>query len=254
MCGKNISFKIDTGADVNVNSKDTYMSLTRRPTLKATSAVLRSPSGTMKVMGQLTIVEKNLPLTIFVIDHDTDNLLSRSTTTNTMGLVKRVQSVKFAEIKCKPVKIKLKEGATPYSVTTARCIPIPLLDTVEKEIQRMKDGGVIEEITEPTEWVSPIVPVVKPSGNVRICVNLKKLNQAVERERYIIPLVDDIIHQLRGSSVLSKLHAASGFGQIPLDACKRQTDHLYYTVWAVLLQESSLWDNRRSSRGQWQNS
>ena len=39
----------------------------------------------------------------------------------------------------------------------------------------MKDGGVIEEITEATEWVSPMVPVVKPSGEIRICVDLKKL-------------------------------------------------------------------------------
>ena len=62
-----------------------------------------------------------------------------------------------------------------------------------------------------------MVPAVKPSGEIRICVNLKKLNQAVKRERYIIPTVDDVIHQLRGSSVFSKLDAASGFWQIPLD-------------------------------------
>ena len=57
------------------------------------------------------------------------------------------------------------------------------LGKVEKELKRMKVNGVIEEVTEPTEWVSPIVPVLKPSGDVRICVNLKKLNQSVERER-----------------------------------------------------------------------
>ena len=81
----------------------------------------------------------------------------------------------------------------------------------------MKDNGVIEEVTEPTEWESPIVPVLKPSGDVRICVVLKKLNQSVERGRYVIPTVDEIVHQLRGSSVFSKLDAASGFWQIPLD-------------------------------------
>ena len=40
----------------------------------------------------------------------------------------------------------------------------------------MKDNGVIEEVTEPTEWVvSPIIPVLKPSGDVCICVDLKKI-------------------------------------------------------------------------------
>ena len=99
-----------------------------------------------------------------------------------MNLVKRVGSV-FAEVKCEPVKIKLKSDARPYSITTARQIPIPLLGKAEKELKRMKDNGVIEEVTltELTEWVSPIVPVLKPSGDVHICVVLKKLNQSVER-------------------------------------------------------------------------
>ena len=91
---------------------------------------------------------------------------------------------------------KLKSDARPYSVTTARWIPIPLLGKAEKELKRMKDNGVIEEVTEPTERVSPIVPALKRSGDVRICVDLKKLNQSVERERYDIPTVDEIVHQL----------------------------------------------------------
>ena len=90
----------------------------------------------------------------------------------------------------------LEDGAMPYSVTTARHVPIPLLKKVEQEIKRMKDGEVIEEITEATQWVSPMVPVIKPSGEFRICVDLKKLNQAVKRDRYTIPTVDDVIHQL----------------------------------------------------------
>ena len=122
-------------------------------------------------------------------------MLNRETA-SAMNFVKGVGSV-FAEVKCEPVKIKLKSDARPYSVTTARRIPIPLLGKTEKELKRMKDNGVIEEVTEPTKWVSPIVPVFKPSGDVRICVDLKKLNQSVEREGYVIPTVDEIVHQLQ---------------------------------------------------------
>ena len=216
LCGRNVSFKIDTGADVNVVSKRTYDSITRKPTLQPTNLVLHSPGGVMKVIGQSeTSTTKNIPLKIFVTDSETDSLLSRETA-SAMNLVKRVGSV-FAEVKCEPVKIKLKSDAKQYNVTTARRIPIPLLGKVEKELKRMKDNGVIEEVTEPTEWLSPIVPVLKPSGDVRICVDLKKLSHSVERERYVIPTFDEIVHQLRGSSVFSKLDAASGFWQIPLD-------------------------------------
>ena len=78
-------------------------------------------------------------------------------------------------------------------------------------------------MTEPAERVAPIIPVVKPNGKIRICVDLKKLNQAVRRERYVIPTVDDVIHPVKGSSVFSKLDAASGFWQISLD---RETEKL----------------------------
>ena len=83
-----------------------------------------------------------------------------------MGLVKRVREITDHNIlgdigllKCEPVKIQLKDNAKPYSVNTPRHIPFPLLPPVEAELKRMKDEGIIEEVTEPTEWCAPIVPV-----------------------------------------------------------------------------------------------
>ena len=88
---------------------------------------------------------------------------------------------------------------------------------MKKELQRMKDLDVIEDITEPTDWVSPMVPVVKKNGDIRICIDLKKLNKAVQREKYVIPSFEQIVHKLKGSTIFSKLDAQSGFWQIPLD-------------------------------------
>ena len=66
----------------------------------------------MKVLGQFeTATTKNIPLKIFVIDSETDSLISRETA-SAMNLVKRVGSV-FAEVKCEPVKVKLKSDARP---------------------------------------------------------------------------------------------------------------------------------------------
>ena len=215
--GSKVSFKIDTGADVNVVSKSTWEFLRKPRLFPVRNITLSSPGGDLSLLGQFeTKLNRRLSATLYVIDRDVDNLLSRATST-ALGLVKRVNSVAFSTVKCKPVKIKLKEGATPYTITTARRVPIPLQEKVKKELQRMKDCDIIEEITEPTEWVSPMVPVLKPNGDVRICVDLKRLNQAVQRERFVIPTFDDIVHQLRGSTTFSKLDAQSGFWQIPLD-------------------------------------
>ncbi len=124
-------------------------------------------------------------------------------------------------LKTEPVEIILKKDAQPSAVTVARRVPIPMLPKVKDELERLNYAGVIEEITKPTPWCAPMVPVLKKSGAVRICVDLKRLNLSVERERYILPTLQDLTSRLAGATVFSSLDAASGFYKIPLHkACQ----------------------------------
>ena len=66
-----------------------------------------------------------------------------------------------------------------------------------------------------------MVVVPKPSGDVRICVDLKPLNDSVLREVHPLPKVDQTLAQLAGAAVFSKLDANSGFWQIPLAKSSR---------------------------------
>ena len=45
-------------------------------------------------------------------------------------------------------------------------------------------------------WVSPVVIVPRPSGDIRLCVDMRRANQAIVRERHPIPTVDDLLYQL----------------------------------------------------------
>ena len=220
--GSRVNFKIDSGADVNVMSKKQYLSLNPLPELKQNRAKLDGVGGQLKNLGyfQTEVEYRNQKYCVdmFVVDHDSPSLMSRSLACE-MNLIKRVDDVtsSIGLMQCDPVKIHVKRDAIPYSVSTPRRIPLPMMAKVENELNRMENEGVIIKQTEPTEWCSPIVPVLKPNGQVRLCVDLKKLNMAIERERYVIPTLQDIFHNMNGSAVFTSLDAASGYWQMPLD-------------------------------------
>ena len=117
--------------------------------------------------------------------------------------------------------IKLKPGAAPYALHTARRVPIPLRKKVEEELLRMQTIGVISPVDDPSPWCAGVVVVPKSSGSVRICVYLMHLNQSVLREYHPLPNVDDTLAQLTGAKKFTILDANCGFWQIPLTKTSR---------------------------------
>ena len=80
----------------------------------------------------------------------------------------------------------------------------------------MEAMDVISKVDGPTDWCAGMVAVPKKSGDARICVDLKALNNNVMREVYPIPTVEETLAQVTGATVFSKLDANSGYWQIPL--------------------------------------
>lgn len=92
--------------------------------------------------------------------------------------------------------IRLKNGVTPFCLTTPRRLPLPLMKKVKLELRRMLQLDVIEPVDEPIDRCSPIVVVPKANGDVRLCVDLTKLNQAVRCEVYQLPTVEETLGSL----------------------------------------------------------
>ncbi|XP_064456875.1 uncharacterized protein K02A2.6-like [Ornithodoros turicata] len=111
----------------------------------------------------------------------------------------------------------LKQDAKPHAVVSTRRVSLPLFKRTREELERMRKLGIITPVHEATEWCAPIVVVPKPSGNVRICVDLSELNRHVHREWHPIPSVKQTLGQLSGAKIFWRPDANSGFWQIPLN-------------------------------------
>ena len=90
------------------------------------------------------------------------------------------------------------------------------MQSVKEELERMEQLGVITKVEQPTDWCAGMVVLPKPSGKVRIYVDLTKLNESIHRERHPLPMVNQVLAQLSGATIFSKLDANPGFWQVPL--------------------------------------
>ena len=100
-----------------------------------------------------------------------------------------------------PYTITLKENAQPFAVNVPRRVALPLMEKTKRELKRMEALGVISKVEQPTDWCAPMVVVPKSQDDVRICVDLTKLNESVRRERYEMPSVDYTLGQLAGAKI-----------------------------------------------------
>ena len=87
----------------------------------------------------------------------------------------------------------------------ARSVPYAMKDKVGEELVRLKEAGVIEEVSN-SEWATPIVPILKKDGLVRICGDYKiTLNKVCKLYSYPIPRIDDLYANLAGSKMSTTL-------------------------------------------------
>ena len=81
----------------------------------------------------------------------------------------------------------------------------------------MVQDGFITAVSEPTEWISSTVVLMKPNGKLRFCLNPKPLNKALKRKSYPLPTIDDLLPELSKAQVFSVVDVKNGFWHVPLD-------------------------------------
>ncbi|XP_051784512.1 uncharacterized protein K02A2.6-like [Erpetoichthys calabaricus] len=118
-------------------------------------------------------------------------------------------------------QIVLEEYALPR-FHKARPVPYALCPKVEAELQRLEREGILTKV-EWSEWATPIVPVVKGDGTVRICGDFKvTVNPVLKTEQYPLPRIDDIFASLGRGEKFSKIDLAQAYLQMEVkDSSKK---------------------------------
>ena len=192
LCGRSLEFKLDSGAAASIcGEKELPKVALRRPDRR-----LVGPGNTLlecagMVDATLRYGDKSVVEQVYVIRGQKTNLLSKHACEGLGMLLCTVSSVK-AEGACNKLyqglgsvnreyEICLKENAVSSEIFVPRLVAMPLRAKTKAELRRMQELGVIEQISEPSEWCSPMV-VVPEGDKVRICTDFTRLNAYVKRD------------------------------------------------------------------------
>ncbi len=234
--------EIDTGAKVSIISKHEYDKLPDKPQLKKANTILKTYSGeSIQPVGQIEVeVNYNgqrLMLPLIIAPGKSVALMGRDWTStlklnwaslhpqwaSVNKILDEYPSLFGASGKLKNVSVSLTiDPAIPPKFCKARTLPYTLRAKVEEELDRLVAIGTLSPV--PTsKWASPIVPVVKADGSVRICGDYKvAVNKALLSDVYPLPTSEDIFASLAGGKIFSKLDLTNAYQQLIVSEDSRE--------------------------------
>ncbi|XP_048581024.1 uncharacterized protein K02A2.6-like isoform X1 [Nematostella vectensis] len=234
--GKNVTFKLDSGAECNVIPEAVAKELDC--TIEQTALKLRAFGGNpLKTVGKCyidTIVqgqESPIAVEYYIVEHNVRPILGVETCL-TLGLITfsggaRAQGLSidaleqprnlldqfedvFTGLGCVEGEydICLKEGARP-TIQHQRNVPLRLIEQLKTTINDLEQREVIKKVNEPVEWVSNLVIVEKKDKSLRLCLDPPDLNEAIVREDYKPPSIEKISSTLNGCTVFTVVDMSS---------------------------------------------
>ena len=114
------------------------------------------------------------------------------------------------------IKIHVEDNVQPRFYK-ARVVPFAHRSLVENELDRLVKDEVISPV-EFSEWATPVVPILKLDGKIKICGNYAvTINQVAKGDSRPISNIDDLYNKLRGGVLYTKLDLGHAYQQLVLE-------------------------------------
>ncbi|KAG6454310.1 hypothetical protein O3G_MSEX008647 [Manduca sexta] len=235
--GITINMLIDSGSKCNVITDRTWQ-LLKDKKVEVTNQISRpnkiliayGNKEPLHILGSfettISANNKSIKSTIYVVRDGTRNLLGK-TSAIALGVLQiglQINTVRcdtplngtFPKFKGITVQIPIDPTVKPV-IQPYRRVPIPLEELVAKKLKELQDSDIIEEVNEPSPWVSPMVPILKEGGKeVRICIDMRRANEAIIRENHPLPTMNELLPNFRQAQYFSKLDIKNAFHQLEI--------------------------------------
>lgn len=131
-------------------------------------------------------------------------------------------------------QIRLVEGSNPVNMRPYR-YAVHQKDEIEKMVQEMLKSGIIQPSS--SSFASPVVLVKKKDGTWRLCVDYRGVNKITVKDCFPISLIEDLMDELGGSTIYSKIDLRAGYHQVRMEtedihktAFKTHSGHFEYKI------------------------
>lgn len=237
--GVAIPMTIDSGADANIITqsvweelKEAGVSVSNMSTEVDRSLLAYASKDPMKIVGMFNAeieAAGNRVAAKFYVVQDGQRCLLGDQTAKDLNVLKigydvgsiEVQQVNpFPRIRDVVVEIPIDHNVQPVQQPYRRP-PIALESKIEEKLRSLLERDIIEPAPGPSPWVSPVVPVVKDSGDIRLCIDMRRANQAVLRETHPLPLVDELLGSINGAVKFSKIDIKDAYHQVEISERSR---------------------------------
>ncbi|UYV68904.1 K02A2.6-like [Cordylochernes scorpioides] len=239
--GKKTTVHLDTGAQINVLPHKVINQWPSRPEIRPTSLKAFAYGNTeLPIVGKCNVLcqygEKKGMFEFIVADVEAQTLITGDTCEK-LEILRRINHINTDEMKlCSETqkileqyhevfqgvglinsecKIYTKPEYSPVQVPPRR-IPTSLGAEVQSELEKMVKQGIVTKIYHETEWSHPMVVVKKKSGQIRICLDPRKLNEALVGRHFQTPAPAELLHEIPKAKYYTVLDVKSAYWHIPV--------------------------------------